>query len=260
MFVPYICCGDPEIAFSEQLALCLEPFCDVLEIGIPFSDPLADGETIQSASQRALKNKVNQQSAFGLVKALRQKQFSKPIAFMAYYNTIYSYGREKFAFSMRECGANALIIPDLPFGEDFEFEKICKNAGVSIIRMISPSTPQERAKRIIDSSDSYFIYLVSRKGTTGADGAISGESVDFVKKISQVADGKKLCVGFGISSPGQAQAFLEAGADGVVVGSEIISIYSKFISKGKIDYPEEALLEVEKFASSIHVACRPGLL
>ncbi|VVC00170.1 Tryptophan synthase alpha chain [uncultured archaeon] len=239
-FVPYICFGDPGTGFSSRLVKALAPYSSLMEIGIPFSDPIADGKAIQGASQRALKHGATPAKALEFVAALRKDGIAVPIAFMTYYNIIFKFGKERFLAGMKEAGAQALIIPDLPFAEDPEFEKMAARHGIEIIWLVAQNTPPERAKEIIASqgkSGFSFTYLVSAKGTTGARGDVGEESLEFVKRMRKLAgNGKKLFVGFGVSNAEQAKAYLEAGADGVIVGSEIINIYSKFIGPdGDID-------------------------
>jgi len=250
-FVPYVCCGDPDIEFTYKLIKTFAPYSYLIELGVPFSDPIADGKTIQKAANRSLKNGTNIEKIFSLVERLRKEQVTVPFVFMSYYNIIYSYGKEKFLNKMKEIGVQGLIIPDLPFGEDSEFEKLARKHDISVINLIAPNTRPERAKKILNVP-SLFTYLVSVAGTTGARGQISEESLEFVKKIKKLADNNnttnttQLFVGFGISNPDQAKQFVGAGADGVIVGSEIINIYSKYLEHGQS--PDKALDNLKIFA------------
>ena len=245
-FIPYVCCGDPNLDFTYKLIKTLAPYSYLIELGIPFSDPIADGKTIQAAANRALKNGVNIEKIFGMVKKLRSEKITVPFVFMTYYNVVYSYGCEKFLQAMNEIGAQGIIIPDLPFNEDKEFEKLANENKISIINLIAPNTQEKRAK-IILSNVGLFTYLVSVAGTTGARGEVTKESLEFVKHTRAVAKGNKLFVGFGISNAQQARQFIQSGADGVIVGSEIINIYYKYINNGKID-ENSALKEIGEFA------------
>lgn len=226
-FVPYVCCGDPDLGFTHELIRVLAPHSEIIELGIPFSDPIADGKTIQKAAYRALKNGTNVEKIFSMVEKLREEKITTPLVFMTYYNIVYSYGCERFLQEMKRTGVQGIIVPDLPFGEDAGFEKLAGRHGISIIHLIAPNTGDDRAKRILESP-SLFTYLVSIAGTTGARGSVSRESLDFVRRIRGLAGkDRKLFVGFGVSGAEQARQFAQAGADGVIVGSRIIDIYSK---------------------------------
>jgi len=247
-FVPYICCGDPDLEFTYKLIKTFVPYSYLIELGIPFSDPIADGKTIQKAANRSLKRGTNIEKIFSMVKRLRREKVTIPFVFMSYYNIIYSYGKERFLSKMKEIGVQGMIIPDLPFGEDLEFEKLAREHNISITNLIAPSTRLERAKKIL-RIPSLFTYLVSVAGTTGARGQVSKESLEFVRKIKNMAgnaNATKLFVGFGISNPEQARQFIKAGADGVIVGSEIINIYSKYLERGRS--PNKALDNLKIFA------------
>lgn len=251
MFVPYVCCGDPNLEFSAKLIKTLSEHADIIELGIPFSDPIADGKTIQQAANRALKNGVNIEKIFSMVKELRE-DITIPFVFMTYYNIIYAYGREEFLKKMKQVGVQGLIIPDLPCGEDEDFQEMASDYDISIIGLIAPNTETERAKYILSGKGSkLFTYLVSVSGVTGARDNISKESVDFVKRIRAIAGNKKLCVGFGISNKPQAKQFEKAGADGIIIGSHIINLYSKYLdNKGKI-HEKKAISEITRFCNNL---------
>lgn len=254
MFIPYVCCGDPSIGFTRKLVKALAPYSTIIELGIPFSDPIADGKTIQAAANRALNNGANINKIFAMVKQLRKENVRTPFVFMTYYNIVYSYNLEKFLKKMREVGVQGIIIPDLPFNEDKTFERLARKSKISIINLIAPTTDNKRAKRILSSakSNKLFTYLVSTAGTTGASDKVSADSLSFVKKTRSLAGKqRKLCVGFGVSNAQQAQQFVNAGADGVIVGSKLINIYSRHIKKDfKIN--EKAIDEVKRFAASMN--------
>lgn len=235
MFIPYVCCGDPNIQFSKELIKTLAPYSDIIELGIPFSDPIADGKTIQEAANRALMNGVTVDKIFEMVEELRSDGINTPFVFMTYFNIVYAYGREDFLMKMKKTGVQGIIIPDLPFGEDPEFEQLAKMHEISIINLIAPNTDEERAKRILENQ-TMFTYLVSLSGVTGSRDRISEQSIEFIKRIRSLAgEKKKLCVGFGISNKEQAKQFIESGADGIIVGSKIINIYSEDIDNEQIE-------------------------
>lgn len=261
-FAPYVCCGDHGMDFTFRLVKALGQHSGIIELGIPFSDPSADGPTIQAASQRSLACGTKPGDVFVLVEKLRAAGVKNDFAFMTYYNIIFSFGQEKFLSRMREAGAQALIIPDLPFGEDPAFEALAQRHGIEIIKMAAPNTPTERIKKLVRGSGSThcsFTYLVSAKGTTGARTNAGEGSVAFVKSIRKISGkGARLFVGFGVSSPEQASSYLQAGADGVIVGSELINIYSKFAS-GDGHFDEAgAVAAVAKFAEVMAGAVLKG--
>ena len=193
IFIPYVCCGDPSIEFTEKLVRTLAPHSDIIELGIPFSDPIADGKTIQAAANRSLANGTTIEQIFEMVARLREngtntngtitditngtdKVVVVPFVFMTYFNIIYAYGCEMFLKRMKETGVQGLIIPDLPFGEDVEFEKLAESCGISIINLIAPNTTNERAEQILENSrntNAPFTYLVSSAGTTGTKDGVS---------------------------------------------------------------------------------------
>lgn len=251
-FVPYLCCGDPSLGMTKSFIRLLEPYSEIIELGIPFSDPIADGKTVQDASVRSLNNGTNTDKVFKMVEELRGEGTSIPFVFMAYYNTVYSYGRGRFIEKMKDSGVQGLIIPDLPFGEDKELESCAKAGGISIIKLIAPNTGAERSEELIEN-EGMFTYLVSSYGTTGARGDVNEESLEFVRRIRKFAgSGKTLYVGFGISNAEQARKFAGAGADGVIVGSALIDIYSRrAVKEASEDYKHE-IDEMESLARSIH--------
>lgn len=251
-FVPYLCCGDPSLSMTKSFVKAMEPYSAVIELGIPFSDPIADGKTIQEASIRSLNNGTNTDMVFGMVRELRSEGILIPFVFMAYYNTVYSYGRGRFIKKMKDFGVQGLIIPDLPFGEDREIEAVAKAGGISIIKLIAPNTVPERAGELIENEGMYT-YLVSAYGTTGARSDVSEESLEFVRRMRKFAgNGKTLYVGFGISNAGQARRFAGAGADGVIVGSALIEIYSGRTLKGSSEGLKPEIDRMESLARSIH--------
>jgi tryptophan synthase alpha chain len=243
MFIPYVCCGDPDLKFTHDLIAVLSKHAYAIELGIPFSDPIADGKTIQNASQRALKNNVNLKKIFTMIKKLRKK-INTPLIFMSYFNIIHHYGCNRFLKKMHELNVEGLIVPDLPFGEEKEFEKTAIKKKVQLIPLIAPNTPLKRTKKILSAKNSLFTYLISSAGTTGTKNKIDKNSISFIKKVRKLAGKEKnLCVGFGISNPTQAKKYIRAGANGIIIGSKLIEIYSKKKCK------KNALKEIESFAN-----------
>ena len=221
VLIAFITAGYPDLEISEKIACVLEKNgVDVIELGMPFSDPIADGPTIQKSSYVSLKNGMNLKKFFGLVKNLRKK-ISTPLVMMSYYNPILKYGLENFARQAAYVGLDGVIVPDLPPEEACDFRRCLKINGISLIFLISPLTEEKRIKKIAKLS-SGFIYYVSLTGVTGARSILPDDLLRNVRKIKQLT-AKPVCVGFGISQPEQVKAVLQS-ADGVIVGSAIIKI------------------------------------
>ena len=219
--IPYITVGYPTIeATLEVVPLLARNGCDIIELGIPFSDPLADGATIQKASFYALQNEVTPKLCLEVAKELSQK-VEIPLVFMTYFNPVFSYGLEQFCSDCASSGVSGLIIPDLPPEEGSELETITQRQGLDLIYLLAPTSTEERIRLVAERSRG-FIYLVSVTGVTGARDRLPANLEAFVAKVRQVAT-QPLCVGFGISTPEQAKRV--AGiADGVIVGSRIIQL------------------------------------
>lgn len=219
-FIPFITCGDPTLETTKQAVIEMEKAgADLIELGIPFSDPTAEGPVIQDANIRALKNKVTTDDVFDMVKELR-KTVKIPMVFMTYANVIFSYGVEKFMKNCKEIGMNGVILPDIPFEEKEEFDQICKEYGIDLISMIAP-TSEERIGTIAKEANG-FVYCVSSLGVTGVRTNITTDIGAMVKKVKEQKD-IPCAVGFGISTPEQAKKMAQY-ADGVIVGSAIVKL------------------------------------
>ncbi|MFC2065509.1 tryptophan synthase subunit alpha [Chloroflexota bacterium] len=219
--IAYITVGYPNIAATQEIASALsENGCDIIELGIPFSDPLADGATIQKASFHALQQGTTPQVCLEVARQLRRK-IATPLVFMTYYNPVFSFGLEAFCRSCNEAGVNALIIPDLPPEEGAELEAITQKHNLDLIYLLSPTSTGERIATVAEKSRG-FIYLVSITGVTGARQALPPELETFVQHVRQKAK-QPLCVGFGVSNREQAQRVARV-ADGVIVGSRLIQL------------------------------------
>jgi len=215
--VGFVCAGDPDYDRSLELvtAMC-QAGMDILELGIPFSDPTADGPVIQRAASRALRNGASLTRAIAMVSALR-KETQIPIVLFSYYNPVFAYGREGFYRDARSAGADGVLLVDLPYEESGELTADwTADAGFSLIRLIAPTTPAHRMKLIAGNATG-FLYLVSKTGVTGSAGLDMASVQDYVRQVRSVT-ALPLCVGFGVNEPHQA-AGLAPFVDGVVVGS-----------------------------------------
>lgn len=223
-FIPFITCGDPSLEVTKELVLTMEKAgADLIELGIPFSDPTAEGPVIQDANIRALSGGVTTDKIFEMVRELR-RQTSIPLAFMTYANVVFSYGIEKFVKRSVEVGMDALILPDIPYEEKEEFASVCREHGLVFISLIAP-TSHERISMIAAEAEG-FVYCVSSMGVTGERSKITSDvkgMVDLVKKAKNIP----CAVGFGISRPEQAKEMAEY-ADGVIVGSAIVKLCGEY--------------------------------
>ena len=223
--VVFITAGDPSPEKTLEFMLILERYADVIELGIPFSDPVADGKTIQKANYRALKNGFRVKEIFDIVKKFREYS-DKKIVLMTYFNPIFKMGVEKFMAKSREAGVNGIIAVDLPADSSEEYVKLCSKYGIRTIFIASPNTSDERL-RLIDRASTGFVYLTSDYGTTGKRDRIGGRAFDFVKRAKNICI-NPVGVGFGVSKAEHVKSLVDAGADGVIVGSalvELIEIY-----------------------------------
>lgn len=219
-FIPFITCGDPSLEVTEQIIYAMEEAgADLIELGIPFSDPTAEGPVIQGANVRALSGGVTTDKIFDMVVKIRRNS-NIPMVFMTYANVVFSYGTERFVRTAAEIGMDGLILPDVPFEEKGEFDTVCKKYGLDLISLIAP-TSHERIARIAKEAEG-FVYCVSSLGVTGMRSQITtdiGAMVQLVKKEKDIP----CAVGFGISTPGQA-AKMASQADGAIVGSAIVKL------------------------------------
>ncbi len=223
-FIPFVTCGDPSLDVTEEVVYAMvEAGADLIELGVPFSDPTAEGPVIQGANIRALAGGVTTDKVFDLVRKLRKK-VTIPMVFMTYANVVFSYGSERFISTCREIGIDGLILPDIPYEEKDEFDGICKQYDVDLISLITP-TSHERISMIANDA-SGFVYCVSSLGVTGTRTKITtdiGAMVDLVKKAKDIP----CAVGFGISTPEQAKQMAEK-SDGVIVGSAIVKLCAQY--------------------------------
>jgi tryptophan synthase alpha chain len=218
--MPYFTAGFPDLATSEAvLCAVAEAGADLIELGVPFSDPLADGPTIQSSTQVALNHGVTPAHCLALIARLRGRGVAQPIMLMGYVNPILAYGIERYATDALAAGADGLIVPDLPPEEGAEIENACAAVGLALTYLAAPTSPPARLAAIARRTTG-FLYLVSLTGVTGARSVLPADLADFVARARDVAT-TPLAVGFGIARPEQARA-VGALADGVIVGSALI--------------------------------------
>lgn len=240
-FIPFLTCGDPSLEITEQLVYAMaDAGADLIELGIPFSDPTAEGPVIQEADIRALAGGATTDKIFDMVRKIRTKT-QVPMVFMTYANVVFSYGTEKFIGKAAQLGMDGLILPDVPFEEKSEFSDVCRSHGMDLISLIAP-TSHERVSMIAAQADG-FVYCVSSLGVTGVRSSITtdiGAMVSLVKAQKDIP----CAVGFGISTPEQAQK-MGAQADGVIVGSAIVKLCAKYGDKS-VPYVRDYVAEMKK--------------
>ena len=222
--IAYVVVGYPNEkgTFSTVRGL-IKGGADIIELGLPFSDPLADGPVIQNATHFALKNGINTTKFFSIVKKIR-KETDLPLVLMTYTNLLYRQGYEKFIASAKKAGIDGFILPDMPVEEAMQYLNAVHKYKADAIFLVSPNTSKERIKKIIRAS-SGFLYLVSVYGTTGAQQKIKKYTINAIKKAKQISNGKiPVAVGFGVSNPTQARNFIKVGADAIIVGSAFLRL------------------------------------
>jgi len=241
-FIAFITGGDPDIETTEKLIVALaESGVDIIEIGIPFSDPVAEGPVIQEADERALRGGCTVDALFDMVERVREK-VKVPLLFMTYINPIFVYGKERFMERCSSCGIDGVIVPDLPFEERDEISAECAKYGITNIAMIAP-TSRERIETIAKEAQG-FLYCVSSLGVTGVRGEIGTNVADMIARVKSVSS-VPCAVGFGISTPRQAGE-MAAVADGVIIGSAIVKIVA--------EHGRECVEPVRQFVQSISEA------
>lgn len=222
-FIPFLTAGDPDLDTTKEMILAMqEAGADLIEIGIAFSDPVAEGPVIQEADERALASGTTTDKIFDMVESI-QDQITIPMVFMTYVNPIYVYGTEKFAKRTRECGVAGVIVPDVPYEEKQEIQDLFKAEGLTVISMIAP-TSSDRVRMIAKEAEG-FVYCVSSLGVTGVRTEINTGIADLIQQVKDVRD-IPCAIGFGISTPEQAEAMAKI-ADGAIVGSAIVKIIAE---------------------------------
>jgi len=242
--IPFFVIGDPDFGTALRLVkAAIDAGADILELGIPFSDPIADGPTIQKADIRARKAGMNVHKALDFVRQVKDYK-DIPIGLLMYYNLVYQYGTEKFFADFHRAGGNSVLVADLSIDDADEVTPAARSAGLDTVFMVTPNTDTERMK-LIASATTGFIYTVSLLGVTGSREKLSGMAEGLIVKLKKMT-GAAVCVGFGISKPEHAAAIARAGADGVIIGSKIVGLIEANLGNKK-----KMLDEISTFLSSV---------
>ncbi|GAB4377432.1 MAG: tryptophan synthase subunit alpha [Elainellaceae cyanobacterium] len=243
--IPFITAGDPDLdTTAKALQILDRNGADVIELGVPYSDPLADGPVIQAAATRALQQGVRLDSVLEMLKTI-SPQLKAPIILFTYYNPIINRGIDRFLAQIAEAGAKGLVVPDLPLEEVKGLTAAAEKAGIEVTLLVAPTTPKDRIAAIAEYSQG-FIYLVSVTGVTGIRTAIEGRVQTLLTDLHSITD-KPIGVGFGISQASQAKQVMEWGADAVIVGSAFV----KRLAEGS---PDQGLKAIEDFSRSLKAA------
>ncbi|XP_068668621.1 tryptophan synthase alpha chain-like isoform X2 [Aristolochia californica] len=242
-FIPYITAGDPDLATTAEALKVLDRCgSDIIELGLPYSDPLADGPVIQAAATRALARGANFDAIISMLKQV-VPQVSSPIALFSYYNPILKRGVEKFMHTIKDVGIHGLVVPDVPLEETGILRHEAAKVNIELVLLTTPTTPSNRMKAIVEASEG-FVYLVSSTGVTGTRASVNNRVQELLLEIKEATQ-KPVAVGFGISTPEQVKLVASWGADGVIVGSAIMKIL------GGAKSSEEALNNLETFINSL---------
>ncbi|CAK7346492.1 unnamed protein product [Dovyalis caffra] len=244
--IPYITAGDPDLSTTAEALKVLDACgSDIIELGVPYSDPLADGPVIQAAATRSLARGTNLEAITSMLKEV-VPQVSCPIALFTYYNPILKRGIGKFMSTVKDVGIHGLVVPDVPLEETEVLKKEAVKNKLELVLLTTPTTPTERMKAIVEAADG-FVYLVSSVGVTGARASISDKVQTLLQDIKE-ATTKPVAVGFGISKPEHVKQIAGWGSDGVIVGSAMVKLL------GEAKSPEEGLKALESFTKSLKAA------
>jgi tryptophan synthase alpha chain len=249
--IAYLTGGDPDPkTFLANSTALIEGGADIVEIGIPFSDPIADGPVIQASSMRALSNGTTPLRILDMIREL-STQFPVPFVVLSYYNPILAMGLDRFLKKARESGVDGIVVPDLPVEESEEFRNLSLKHNVDNIYLAAPNTSRTRLRTVLDKSKG-FLYLVSLYGVTGPRDSLSPQALEAVKAVKSLVRGKiPVSAGFGISQPEHVSAVIQSGADGAIVGSALVRIV-----ENHLDDPSEAETQLKKTVQSLKEATR----
>lgn len=248
-FIPFICAGDPNLdATKKALKILDDAGADIVELGVPYSDPLADGPVIQASATRALANGATLNKVIDLVREV-SPTMRAPIVMFTYYNPIYQRGVDKFCEEIASAGAKGLLVPDIPLEETYTMSEIAAKHGLDLVLLSTPTTPVERAKKIAQATKG-FVYLVSVTGVTGVQTNVATRVEQLVEELRSVTD-KPIAVGFGVSEAKHAKQIVDWGADGVIVGSALVR------ALGEAKTPEEGLAALKAKAEELRSGASP---
>ncbi len=250
VLIGYLTAGDPSLEQTRIYAEALvEGGVDVLELGVPFSDPVADGVTIQASAQRALAAGTKLLDVLRLSSTIK-KSLKTPIVILSYLNPIYRMGFRKFFEEAGSSGVDGVVVPDLPVEESTEFREEARRAGVDTILLASPTTSEDRLDLILRASQG-FVYLVSLLGVTGVRRELSPEALRILERVRARRERPYVAVGFGVSSPDHVKALVKGGAEGVIVGSALVKIVEE-----NLDNPSKCLEQLRSFAARLKEATK----
>ena len=232
-FIGYVCAGDPDVDFTvDQVIRLSDAGADIIELGHPFSDPVADGPVIQAAMKRSLDHGFRTRDLFNCIRSIREAGVRKPVVAMTYYNPVFQSGPADYCKELASAGADGLLVVDLPPEESGEIDSHARGCGLDLIRLVTPTTNDLRMAMIL-SGASGFVYVVSAAGTTGARAKLPPSAPPLLKRTKAMTR-LPVALGFGISTPAQVAAALSLGASGVVEGSGLIAAYSNLLSDRSI--------------------------
>ncbi|KAJ7977312.1 tryptophan synthase alpha chain [Quillaja saponaria] len=244
--IPYITAGDPDLSTTAEALKVLDSCgSDIIELGVPYSDPLADGPVIQAAAARSLARGINFEAIISMLKEVIP-HLSCPVSLFSYYNPILKRGTEKFMATIKDVGVQGLVVPDVPLEETQILRKEALKNGIELVLLTTPTTPTNRMKAIAEASEG-FVYLVSSVGVTGARASVSDKVQALLREIKESTTGP-VAVGFGISKPEHVKQVAGWGADGVIIGSAMVKLL------GEAKSPKDGLRELENYTKSLKSA------
>jgi tryptophan synthase alpha chain len=249
--MPHVYYGDPHETFSHQLIHTLSSDADLLEFGIPFSDPTADGPTFQAACERALRAGMNPIKCIQGIRKLRNQGIAIPIIVTTYYNIPFVFGITSFIKTIHEAGAQAILVPNLPVEEARPLFDACRRYGIDVILQVTPATSQSRLQRIVEIARG-FIYIINVEGVTGVRTRFHKSTFQLINTVRKYTE-IPILAGFGISDPQHAEAMVAAGADGVIVGSAYAKIYER-----NLTHPATTLPRIRELSRQIKQGCNQG--